>query len=445
MKIYMMAGLLAAAIIPAPLVAKEAKPPSVKQLANNCKKDGNACIAAAQALLSDNSTPKNFTEGVRLATIGCEQYKLADACLIGGKALISSNVPENLDKGVAMTNKICTMSAPDRCIQANQIYLDSNAKQKTLSFWYGGSNHHSDVYRPLKALCEQGNAAACKANGDVFYLKNTVNDGAAYQTNMLAIQSYRSACDKSDAYSCSRLVELYSNDIPKQRVTPDLQSARAFAAKACTLGQKQHCNNATSVAGSSANEIDASLPYQEQMLVAELALRNGKTKMALDALNRMAAEKRDEANYRLGILYLTGDAGVKANRSTGYYYLEQSGYPEAALLRAKLAVQDNDATAYNKYMDKAYWAGSKEAEVWWLNKQRAYLDAAEARSKRMIADARENDRQKAAYEAELINRAMNNYYQPRDKEPMVCGLFREGGGMVNKCLSRDYYTKKYGG
>lgn len=443
MRAYLLAGLLVAALSPGLLVAKEAKAPSVKQLASNCKKDGNACIAAAKALLSDTSKPKNFAEAVQLATIGCEQFKLADACLIGGKALIASNVPEHIDKGATLTNKICTMSAPDRCLEANQIYLDANANQKSLSFWHGSSGHHTDVYRPLKALCENGNAAACRANGDVFYLKNTVNDGAALQSNMLAIQAYRAACDKNDAYSCSRLVELYSNNIPKQRVTPDLKSAAAFAAKSCSLGQSQHCTKGLAAQSAAADVIDASLPYQQQMLVAELALQDGKTQMALEALNRMAAEKRDEANYRLGVLYLTGAPGVEPNRSRGYFYLEQSGYPEAALLRAKLAVQDNNAEAYAIYMNKAYWAGSKEAEPWWQNKQRAYLDAAAASDKRMIADARENDRQNAAYEAELIKRAMNNYYQPQDKKPMVCGLFREGGGMVNRCLSRDYYTKKY--
>ena len=427
-------------------VAKEPSEPSIKQLAKSCKTDGSACTAAAKSLFADSSNAKSFVQGVELATIGCNQHKNAEACIIGGKALIATGIKENISKGVVLSNKACTNNALDNCVEANRIFLDANKSQTSLSFWYGSgsSGHDGLVYRPLKQMCANGMAAACKANGDMWLLKNKVNDGGALQTNMLAIQAYRGACDSDDAESCSQLVELYGQNIPKQRVVADIETAKAFAVKACKLGQSQHCSPggvATAAAGS--DTIDPSLSYQEQMLVAELALRDGKTKMALDALERMASENRDEANYRLGILHLTGEAGVSKNRSRAYLYLEKSGYPESALLRANLAIQDNDAAAYNTYMNKAYWAGSKEAESWWQNKQRAYLDAAEASSKRMIADAKENKRSNDAYEAELIKRAMNNYYLPQDREPVVCGLFREGGGLVKKCLTREYYTKKY--
>ena len=429
------AGLAAFA---SPVMAQSGQTPA--QLAKACKKDGAMCYGAAEAYATGAGVKANPKKALELAKTGCETHGDRNSCLIGGSLIADSGIADAGKESLKYIFRICRADRMADCITANDIYLDANAETapgESAAGWY---DHRKMVEDRLKVMCEAGQALACRAFGASRAHNHRLNT-QSHNTNLLSIQAYRMGCDLDDGPSCAALVPLFQETNAKMGVSPDPAAAEAFAAKACRLGEATACSTSTP-AEPPADRVDPTLSYPEQMLVAELALENGKTQMALDALNRLAQEERPEAGLRLGVLYLQGES-VPADRRRAIGYLEASEHPDAAMLRAQLAVQDGDTAKYDEYMNKAYWAGNKAAEPWFLARQRAYLDAAEARDKEMIAQARRNDAENARYEAELINRAMNNYYLPKKTEPMVCGLFREGGGLVNKCLSREYYMKKY--
>ena len=256
---------------------------STKSLSQKCEaKDGESC----RELSVEHYKTQDYSKAFEFAQKACD-LKSAGGCFWLGRL---ESYEYNFAKVALYYEKSCDLKSASACYELGKLYETGEGVEKNS---VKANEYYKQAFEYSKQACDLNDSGGC------IWLGSLYENGRGIEKDLTkAISYYEKACDLKNGEGCSVLGWLY---LTGQGIEKDLTKAISYYEKACDLKSAGGCFWLDRLEYDEENFAKAALYYEKSCDL-----------------------KNPSACYELGIFYLIGVQGVKADENKSKKFFKKA-------------------------------------------------------------------------------------------------------------------------